>query len=166
MALHRDLLTQARLLAFNEPKRPKQVSLRRAASAACYALFHFLIDRSTRLIVSGGGPERQALLRAAARGFTHGHMMKTSKAFGGSGDDKWKGLLGGPVPPDLEVIASAFADLQLARHEADYDLSRDFNRGEVSALIAQAEHAISLWSTIADEPITRAYLLGLVLTTR
>ena len=31
-----------------EPRRPKQASLRRAVSAACYALFHLLVDDAER----------------------------------------------------------------------------------------------------------------------
>ncbi|MEX2560734.1 MAG: hypothetical protein WD403_12510 [Pirellulales bacterium] len=38
MSLHADLLTQAEYLANKEPKRPKQASLRRAISAAYYAV--------------------------------------------------------------------------------------------------------------------------------
>lgn len=125
MALHTDLLAQARHLASKEPKKPKQASLRRAASAAYYALFHFLIDKSARLIVSGAGPDRRTLRQTASRAFNHSQMLKVSKAFGGTGDNKWKSLFAGETPADLATVASTFADLQLARHEADYDLSRD-----------------------------------------
>ena len=38
MSLHQDLLAQARHLLRKEPRRPKQASLRRAVSAAYYAL--------------------------------------------------------------------------------------------------------------------------------
>ena len=44
-----DLLAQADLLLHLEKRRPKQASLRRAVSAAYYALFHFLIEESTVL---------------------------------------------------------------------------------------------------------------------
>lgn len=39
MSLHADLLKQARHLATKERRRPSQASLRRAISAAYYALF-------------------------------------------------------------------------------------------------------------------------------
>jgi hypothetical protein len=42
MPFPNDLLEQARHLANREPKRPKQVSLRRAVSRAYYAIFHLL----------------------------------------------------------------------------------------------------------------------------
>ena len=48
MSLHGDLLDQASRLAVQEPRRPRQASLRRAVSAAYYALFHLLVDAATR----------------------------------------------------------------------------------------------------------------------
>lgn len=42
MGLPEDLLEQAGHLARRERKRPRQASLRRAVSAAYYALFHLL----------------------------------------------------------------------------------------------------------------------------
>ncbi len=50
MSLHDDLLEQAKHLANREPRRPKQASLRRAISAAYYALFHLLVDEATKLL--------------------------------------------------------------------------------------------------------------------
>jgi hypothetical protein len=93
-------------------------------------------------------------------------MASVSRAFGGAGNNAWKALFPGPVPPDLATIASTFADLQQARHEADYDLTRDFSRAEVLGLITRVQHATRVWPNIDDEAMTRAYLLGLVLTTR
>ena len=54
MSLHADLLKQARHLATKEPRRPSQASLRRAVSAAYYALFHRLVDEATRMMISRG----------------------------------------------------------------------------------------------------------------
>lgn len=55
MTLAKDFLSQARMLAHREPRRPKQASLRRAASAAYYALFHLLVDAASRQLASGTG---------------------------------------------------------------------------------------------------------------
>src|ERR1700684_3228614 len=72
LALHNDLLEQAEHLARREPKRPRQASLRRAVSAAYYALFHFLISEATL-------NWRQSSQRAAlGRYFQHGSMAKAS----------------------------------------------------------------------------------------
>ena len=45
-AYHDDLLAQALSLVHKEPRNPKQASLRRAVSAAYYALFHLLISEA------------------------------------------------------------------------------------------------------------------------
>jgi uncharacterized protein (UPF0332 family) len=42
MAYHDDLLDQALKLVHEEPSNPKQAGLRRAVSAAYYAVFHLL----------------------------------------------------------------------------------------------------------------------------
>lgn len=68
MSLHRDLLNQARQLATHEPRRPRQASLRRAVSAAYYALFHLLVDAASREIVAGQG--RDVLRQQVGRALT------------------------------------------------------------------------------------------------
>jgi uncharacterized protein (UPF0332 family) len=47
-----DLLEQAKTLAATDPRRPRQSSLRRAVSAAYYALFHEIIDLSVSCVLS------------------------------------------------------------------------------------------------------------------
>lgn len=167
MALSSELLEQARHLARREPKRPKQASLRRAASSAYYALFHFLVEQASRFIVSGGGKDRVTLRGAVSRAFNHGQMKSVSEAFAGKGKNPWKDLFPGQsVPADLETVASTFVELQQARHEADYDQTRSFTRREVQAIIERADVAIQAWPGINDDPLTHAYLLGLVLKGR
>ena len=48
MTLANDLPAQAKHLASRERGRPRQASLRRAASAAYYALFHLLIREASQ----------------------------------------------------------------------------------------------------------------------
>jgi hypothetical protein len=52
MSLATDLLEQARHLLRRERRRPRQASLRRAISAAYYALFHLLIEEATGALVA------------------------------------------------------------------------------------------------------------------
>ena len=165
MSLHQDLLAQANQLASHEPKRPKQASLRRAVSAAYYALFHFLIEEASRFLVSGGGGDRRRLREAIARSFTHQQMQKTSQAFATKAGNPWKDLFL-PVPPDLVTIAQTFVDMQQARHEADYDISKTLVRSDVLTLIARTTHAIGLWPVISTTEASRAYLIGLLVNTK
>ncbi len=56
--MHKDLLEQAERLAMLEIKKPKQASLRRAISAAYYAMFHLLVDEACRVQI--GAQHNQA----------------------------------------------------------------------------------------------------------
>jgi hypothetical protein len=155
MTLHADLLAQSRFLARREPKRPKQASLRRAISAAYYALFHLLTFEASRLFVKD-----QRLLERINRVYGHGEMNDISKAFG-RGDlpkafDSIKGSF--PIPQELKDVANAFVNLQQARHDADYDLSAGFRRSEALAFVAAAERAFEAWATIRKNDLARLYL--------
>jgi uncharacterized protein (UPF0332 family) len=165
MSLHGDLLAPANHLATKEPKRPKQASLRRAVSAAYYALFHFLIDEASRFLISGAGNDRRTLREAIARSFAHQQMKNTSEAFAKNQKNAWKDLFA-PVPADLVTVAQTFVDLQQARHQADYDLSKTLTRSEALAQIARAEHALAVWSSMPSSEASRAYLIGLLVNTR
>lgn len=74
MSLQRDLLRQARQLALHEPRRPRQASLRRAVSAAYYAVFHLLLDAVSREVVSGS--DHDLLRQTVSRAVTHAEMKK------------------------------------------------------------------------------------------
>jgi len=60
LALHDDLLQQARFLANREPVHPRQASLRRAVSAAYYALFHALIAEAAAILAPPDPPNLRA----------------------------------------------------------------------------------------------------------
>lgn len=168
MSLHDDLLGQADLLAYTDKNKPKQANLRRAVSAAYYALFHLLVDHGSRFLVSGASPQREALRHQLARSFDHGQMRKASQAFAAPrpGDNPWRKALGTAPSTALVDVASAFIDLQEARHEADYDLARAFSRGEVAALVVQAQTAFTNWNSVAGTPEGDAFLVALLVRGR
>lgn len=161
MTLHYDLLDQAEHLAKKEPGRPKQASLRRAASAAYYALFHLLVNEAVLALVRGPSPdELRNLLR---RAFDHGEMKSVCTAFsGGTLPLNLAATLSGPVPADLRRVADAFLELQQARHEADYNLSRSFTRNNVQGLIAKARDAFHRWEAVRTSEAARLYLAALL----
>ncbi len=166
MALHDDLLAQADRLAQLEKKKPKQASLRRAVSAAYYALFHLLIDESSRFFVSG--KKRESLRLQLARSFDHGQMKSTAKAFvtPKPGDNAWRKVLASPPSASLVDVASAFIALQEARHEADYDLARVFTRVEVKALVGRARAAFQTWASVTGTEEADAFLVALLVRGR
>jgi hypothetical protein len=165
VALHDDLLAQADRLAHAEKKKPKQASLRRAVSAAYYALFHYLVDESTHFLVSG--KQREALRRQLARSFDHAQMKKAAQAFvAPSASSPWRAVLSAAPTPALVDVASAFIALQEARHEADYDLARVFTRVECNALVGRSQAAFTTWATVAGSEEADAFLIALLVRGR
>src|SRR5580692_9169902 len=115
MAYADDLLEEARHLAGRGKTLNRQVSLRRAASTAYYALFHMLIDG---FIQQWGIVHQRAKL---GRLFNHGNMYHVSDAL----NKKLKGQSGN-TEVALKEIAELFVDLQNARQFADYDVAGAF----------------------------------------
>ena len=72
------------------------------------------------------------------------------------------GLNGQPLQPELVRVASAFVDLQQARHEADYDPARRFTRREVVDLVEQAEQAFADWNQVRGSIQADTFLTGLL----
>ena len=157
MAYHDDLIEHAIFLAdLNLAGNPKQVDLRRAVSAAYYAVFHLL---TTEAALNWGNPNQRSRF---ARVFDHGRMKNcSSKVLA-------RAL---PVDPtaikiaaDLRVVADSFVKLQQARHTADYDNSKVWSWTEVFETIAQAREAITAWMVIRQTEMAQDYLLDLMAT--
>lgn len=169
MALSLDLLAQARDLARRQSRRPKQASLRRSISASYYALFHFLGEEGTRLIV-GAAHDRTKLRQFAGRSLVHGKMKNVCEEFikGMPKSDLLK-----PFWPRLHVtsnaeiktIAEAFINLQELRHAADYDLAHAFTRQDAETAADQAKDAIDAWNRLraANEQLALLFTLSLML---
>src|SRR5713226_7722210 len=152
------LLEQAKHLANREKKRPRQASLRRAASTAYYSLFHLLIHEAT---LNWKRVEQRALL---ARFFEHGKMKAAS--------DKQRGecnrYIGSNPPPapgheldcmrHLQRVADTFFQAQQQRHTADYDSATTWTRTEVLTLIDLVDAALKSWHEIREEPVAQVYL--------
>jgi hypothetical protein len=164
-----ELLAQAGMLARREPRRPKQASLRRSISAAYYALFHFLIEEATRLTI-GAGHNRNALRQFASRSFVHGKMKTACDEFTKATPKSdalkpfWPALaVQGNT--DLKTVALNFIDLQEARHEADYNLSRHFTRQDATTATDKTQDAIEAWGRLkaANEPLALLFALSLML---
>ena len=145
-----------------EPKRRRQASLRRAVSAAYYAVFHRLVDDATRLVISGS--DRIDLRGCLARAYAHRNMLKVARQFTSRGVSLklLPGLKSLPLQPELVAVAETFVDLQQARHEADYDIMRRFNRNEVLDLADRAQAAMTDWRQIRKSAQADTFLIGLL----
>lgn len=96
-------------------------------------------------------------------------MRKAALAFESpaSGPNPWRQALRGKAPsPSLVHVARAFAKLQEARHEADYDVGRTFARAESEALVAEARAAFANWTLVRGSPEADAFLLALLVRGR
>jgi hypothetical protein len=137
MGMITDLLDQAETLARLDPKKPKQANLRRALSAAYYALFHFLVEEACKQQI-GVAQNIEPYRHVLARAFVHGTMKSACKSFGGGTLPAVFANTLGPVviPRDIRSIADSFVAAQDRRHLADYDLQATFTRDAVLADIA------------------------------
>jgi uncharacterized protein (UPF0332 family) len=146
-----DLLRQAERLTRLDAKRPRQANLRRAVSAAYYAVFHFLVDQSCRLVM-GTQHEQSPYRNVLGRAFSHAMMKQACKYFA-VGKLKNRAAQGLPktfsIAAATKLISDVFADLQDKRHSADYDLTARFTRSEVLFLIEHAEDAIKQFKALS-----------------
>ena len=160
MSLHDDLLEQAEHLAQRDRTRPKQASLRRAISAAYYALFHLLVREATVVLVSD-----KNLRQLVPRAFDHSEMKQACRPFAaGTLPDHLKTVsTTATVPDDLKAVAEAFIELQQRRHEADYNVSHTFSRPTTLALVQQIRAAFEAWQRVREQQIATVFLVNLLL---
>jgi hypothetical protein len=153
MAYHDDLLRQALQLVRVTPST--QLTLRRAVSAAYYAVFHFLIAEAT------SNWNNAALRTALARAYDHGVMKTASNRILNPRDFPFTREDPGVVA-NLRFIAQAFSQLQEDRHFADYNLTKDLDPVEALTQVKSAEKIFSVWPMIQGEQIAQAYLVSLL----
>jgi hypothetical protein len=153
MAYHDDLLSHA--LEFVHTSPPTQLSLRRAVSAAYYAVFHFLISEATSNW--GNISWRTALGRAYEHGVmkTASNRIVDTKKFPFAGEDEG-------VVNSLRFVGRTFSELQEAREFANYNLTKDLGPAEVLAQVRSAEEIFNTWNSIRGQQIAQAYLVSLL----
>jgi len=155
MAYHDDLIRHAIFLSeLNSPGEPAQVDLRRAVSAAYYAVFHLLTTEASQ----NWKHEKQRY--RFARMFDHGRMKTCSSKVSSR-----------QFPPDaasisvaaqLKIVAGSFVTLQQRRHAADYDNSKVWSRTEAWEAIDEAEEAMKAWIAIRETEFAQDFLLDLM----
>jgi hypothetical protein len=63
-------------------------------------------------------------------------------------------------------VAQTFVSLQQARHDADYDLSEQFDRLDVLQKIADARQAMDDWKSVRKTPHANVFLTSLLFQKR
>lgn len=174
MGLADALLVQAEDLLVLDPRRPKQVNLRRAVSGTYYALFHRVTNDAVCTFV-GSAPNGRAIRDAISRWFNHGRMATVANWFARplaipQRAGPLRALLVDDatnppsirVPPDLVAVAEAFVALQEARHTADYDLSEWYSRATARALVGRGRQAFAAVDRLRGDPMYGLFLLVLL----
>lgn len=156
-----DLLEQAKFLADREKGKPKQASLRRAISAAYYAVFHLLSAEAA----SQASPVTPAgLTLRIQRALEHTTMKEAAKSFESSNLSKsLQPLVTLPLPPTLISVARSFSQLQEERHIADYDLSERLDRAQAQNAVARANQLFIDWATVRNTDEAHVFLASLML---
>lgn len=141
--------------------KPRQVDLRRAVSAAYYAIFHLLAAALADQFVGSGhrSTRRYAL---AYRALDHSRLRELCND------------LGKQMPPsryhahlpvvglsrDFKDFCQAILQLQDARHDADYSPFESVLRADAHATIDLAQSTAVLWNQISGDE--RSALLTLL----
>jgi uncharacterized protein (UPF0332 family) len=149
-----DLIAQARQLANASPKKPRDADLRRAVSAAYYALFHAVARAGADLVVGTISANRSnKAWRQVYRALQHGEAKTRCES------------LPNAFPQGLQDVADALVALQKLRHDADYDPTASFTRKDVQNHILQAETAVVKLKG-ASVPDRRAFVVWLLFHNR
>ena len=159
MAFHDDLLEQAKHLASLDKRRPKQANLRRAVSSAYYAIFHLLTNESVRRVAPTNPVNLAIQMR---RNFDHATMRYVCRAI--MDVRSMLCLTFGLTPSnDLREVADTFNSLQDARHMADYDLSRNWDRKDTILKVREVENAFMAWRRLRVSEEANIFLVALLM---
>ncbi len=138
-------------LSLSSPRakgRPRQAKLRKAVSAAYYALFHQILQVSADSLVGTSAKKRKSQAWARVyRALNHKDVARVCR------DLRRPPAASAEVhDPALVKFADIFLMLIVKREEADYDPNADFFKRDVQVLIEQAQSAALLVADIATEP--------------
>lgn len=160
-----ELLSQgaATLLTFREID---EVRVRRAVSAAYYALFHALAEDGATQVANRNIGELHIRVQ---RAFQHSEMKEICALFASQNKNKrsaaLEAMLGKEPDRRLRQVATACVELQQARHQADYDLAAFF-WPEGARFVALAKKALETWLEIRRGPDATVFLTALLLGER
>jgi len=161
------LLGQATALLRLYPGRtPRQTEIRRAISAAYYALFHFTLTQASDEFVGARNratPQYALVDRSISHAGLRDQCVLVTKT---TIPDRLK-----PFVPlagfgrDMRMFATVLPELQDKRHLADYDPSANFLRSEAESMIALAARGMARFAS-ADAAERRVFLALLLFPAR
>jgi len=131
--------TARRILRHSGAKRPRQTDLKRAMSTAYYAVFHQLCWNTADTFIGTKSAQRSTpAWRQAYRSVDHAFAKTQCR----------KSSVMEQFPQAIQDFANAFVELQIARHDADYDPLHRLARSEVSSEIDKAERVIQQFPSV------------------
>lgn len=141
------------------------IDCRRAVSASYYAVFHLLSDA---VGIQVSPPTPPGMSGRIQRLLGHRPMRDAMAPF--SDSNKWNTFsIGLGIPcvfsPDLAVISQAYAELQDARHLADYDVidaNGSVDLSWASDCLDKAKLAFDAWSRVKSTDEARLFLATLI----
>ena len=135
--------------------------MRRAVSAAYYALFHHLSEAAVEQIAPYA-PSKTA--NRIHRWLNHSEMKKICREFASSPlKPPLRDLLAGGTSEDMQKLANSFIRLQEARHNADYDLDYSVSWEQTREFIELSVTAIGAWENIKTSAEANIFILSLLL---
>jgi uncharacterized protein (UPF0332 family) len=163
MSLAEELLDHARFLANLDPRTTTQANLRRAVSAAYYAVFHlFSAEVASQVSPTAPPGMRERTQRALERK----QMLTVANAFSQAGGRPTSLpadiRLPDPISRELSSIAISFKRIQEARHLADYDVTNRFDPVDALALVQEAERIFRDWNTERNSGNAQAFLASMM----
>ncbi len=161
MILPEDLIRHATtLLGSQDQRNDREVDLRRAVSAAYYAIFHVLCGDAARLVAPNVSEVVQQRIQ---RWFEHAQIRTLCGRLVKPQLDQPLADLMNPVPsPDLLFLAKSFIKLQGARHAADYDTSYSLDWDEARLTIEVAVRALAASRRLEGTSEANIFVLSLL----
>jgi uncharacterized protein (UPF0332 family) len=149
----------ANLAASSKDSFSEQIDLRRAVSAAYYAVFHLLTMTAAENWAAPADRVRFARL------FEHGKMKNASSGLPARIAERLgvaPSAQDAAIGDDLKDISKEFMALQNDRHIADYDNSKVWSYTEVESVIFRALDFQDKWLRLAKTPLATGYLLDML----
>jgi hypothetical protein len=158
------LLRQAEELTGSGRGQPRNADLRRATSAAYYALFHRIAPDAGNLVLPDGSDRE---VKHAARYLSHASIRQVCAWIGGDKPPQHLAESVRRLQADKVItsVVAAFTKLQDERVAADYDHFADFTRPGTRVLVRQARRAVDLLDQHGQGSEVRGFLGLIVLRT-
>ena len=141
------LFEQASKLISAQAGRPRQADIRRAISAAYYAIFHATITAAVDQFVGVTNRDRSRyglVYRSVSHAWLRDLCKEVQKPTLSNRFKPYAPSTG--FGPNITTFAAAVVELQEKRHSADYDVMIRVNRSDAALVIATARAALKRFS--------------------